>query len=90
MPQTGMFRMADGTLRAPKWNCTLSGALLEPVPEADLEDAVRPLISTTWSAVETKIMKQLFPRPESLCMNFGRTKIPNGRLRFFQSLGFRV
>jgi len=26
MPQTGMFPMEDGTLRVPKWNCTLSGA----------------------------------------------------------------
>jgi len=24
MPQTGMFRMADGTIRVSKWNCTLS------------------------------------------------------------------
>ena len=25
MPQTGMFREKDGTLRVPKWKCTLSG-----------------------------------------------------------------
>jgi len=76
MPQTGMFRMEDGTLRVPQWNCTLSGTpliveLLEAQDAADF-----PQIETPWSDTdETRIMHLLFPRPDSLCLNFGRTAV---------------
>ena len=36
MPQTGMFRMEDGTLRVPKWSCTLTGDLLAPELEQQM------------------------------------------------------
>jgi len=36
MPQVGMFRNEDGTLRTPQWNRTLSGTPL--VPELDSND----------------------------------------------------
>ena len=45
MPQTGMFREKDGTLRIPKRNCTLAGTPL--TPERDpLDTAVLPQIAT--------------------------------------------
>jgi len=66
--------MEDGTLRVPKWDCTLSGAPLEPVLEA-LGAAVLPQISTPWSDIENELMHRLFPRPDSLCLNFGRTAV---------------
>jgi len=74
MPQTGMFRKEDGTLRVPKWNCTLSGTPLEPELDA-MDTAVLPQIATPWSDNETEIMHQHFPRPDSLCLNFGRTAV---------------
>jgi len=74
MPQTGMFRMEDGTLRVPKWNCTLSGAPLEQELEA-LDAADFPQIATPWSDNETELMHLFFPRPDSLCLNFGRTAV---------------
>jgi len=74
MPQTGMFRMEDGTLRVPKWNRTLSGAPLEPELEA-LDAADFPQIATPWSDNETRIMHLLFPHPDSLCLTFGRTAV---------------
>ena len=59
MPQTGTFREEDGTLRVPKWNCTLSGTPLEP--ELDSMDTVGlPQIATPWSDNETELMHQLF------------------------------
>jgi len=74
MPQTGMFREEDGTLRVPKWNCTLSGTPLEP--ELDpMDTAGLPQITTPWSENETKIMNQLFPYLDFLCLNFGRTGV---------------
>jgi len=58
MPQTGMFRKEDGTLRVPKWNCTLSGTPLEL--KLDPMDTVGlPQIATPWSENETKLMHQL-------------------------------
>ena len=74
MPQTGMFRMEDCTLRVPKWNRTLSGTPLVPELEAD-DAADLPQIDTPWSDNETMIMHLLFPRPDSLCLNFGRTAV---------------
>jgi len=74
LPQTGMFRMEDRTLRVPKWNCTLSGAPLEPGLEA-LDSTDFPQIATPWSDNETGLMHLLFPRPDSLCLNFGRTAV---------------
>jgi len=74
MPQTGMFREEDGTFRVPKWNCTLSGTPLEP--ELDPMDTVGlPQIATPWSENETKLMHQLLPCLDSLCLNFGRTGV---------------
>jgi hypothetical protein len=75
MPQTGMFRMEDGTLRVPNWNCTLSGDLLAPELEAADDETDIPQISTPWSDNETRIMHLLFPRADSLCLNFGRTAV---------------
>jgi len=66
--------MEDGTLRVPKWNRTLSGTPLVTELEAD-EEAVLPQIATFWSENETGIMNILFPRPDSLCLNFGRTAV---------------
>jgi len=66
--------MEDGTLRVPEWDCTLSGAPLEPDLEA-LDAADFPQISTPWSDSETELMHLLFPRPDSLCLNFGRTAV---------------
>jgi len=74
MPQTGMFQKEDGTLWVPKWNCTLSGYPLEPELDA-MDTAVLPQIATPWSDNETVLMHQLFPRPDSLCLNFGRTAV---------------
>jgi len=66
--------MEDGTLRVHKWNCTLSGTPL--APELEAEDAADfPQIATPWSDNETRIMHLLFPRPDSLCLNFGRTAV---------------
>jgi len=74
MPQAGMFREEDGTLRVPKRNCTLSGTPL--IPELDpMDTAGLPQIATPWSENETKLMNQLFPRTDSLCLNFGRTGV---------------
>ena len=74
MPQTGMFRMENGTLLVPKWNRTLSGNVLVPELEAD-DEAILPQIATPWSDNATRIMHILFPRPDSLCLNFGRTGV---------------
>ena len=75
MPQTGMFRKEDGTLRIPQWHCTPSGTRL--VPEVDPTDpeAGLPQIFTPWSENETQLMHRLFPKPDSLCLNFGRTGV---------------
>jgi len=74
MPQTGMFREEDGTLRVPKWNCTLSGTPLEL--ELDpMDTAGLPQIATPWSENETKLMNQLFLYLDSVCLNFGRTGV---------------
>jgi len=75
MPQTGMFRKKDGTLRIPQWHCTPSGTRL--VPEVDPTDpeAGLPQIFTPWSENETQLMHRLFPKPDSLCLNFGRTGV---------------
>ena len=74
MPQAGMFRKEDGTLRVPKSNCTLDGTPLKP--EGDPEDMLDPhLLTTPWSENETQLMFQLFPRIDSLCLNFGRTGV---------------
>jgi len=69
-----MFRLEDGILRVPEWNCTLSGAPLAPEIEA-ADAADFPQIETPWSDNETRIMHLLFPRPDSLCLNFGRTAV---------------
>ena len=74
MPQTGMFREEDSTLRVPKWNCTLSGTPLELELDA-MDTAVLPQIATPWLGNETELMHQIFPRPDSLCLNFGRTTV---------------
>jgi len=74
MPQTGMFREEDSTLRVPKWNCTLSGTPLELELDA-MDTAVLPQIATPWLDNETELMHQIFPRPDSLCLNFGRTTV---------------
>jgi len=69
-----MFRKEDGTLRIPKRNCTLAGTPL--TPERDPVDALDlPQIATPWSENETKLLFQLFPRIDSLCLNFGRTGV---------------
>jgi len=74
MPQAGMFRKEDGTLRIPKSTCTLAGTPL--IPEGDPEDMLDPpLITTPWSENETQLMFQLFLRIDSLCLNFGRTGV---------------
>jgi len=74
MPQTGMFRKEDGTLRIPTRNSTLAGTPL--TPEGDPEDMIDPpLIATPWSENETQLMFQLFPRIDSLCLNFSRTGV---------------
>jgi len=74
MPQAGMFREEDSTLRVPKRNCTLSGNPL--VPELDpMDTAGLPQIATPWSENETELMNQLFPRIDSLCLNYGRTGV---------------
>ena len=39
-------------------------------PEAGL-----PQILTPWSDNETKLMNRIFPNPDSLCLNFGRTGV---------------
>jgi len=70
-----MFRMEDGTLRVPKWSCTLSGDLLAPELEAADDEADIPQIATPWSDNETRVMHLLFPRADSLCLNFGRTAV---------------
>jgi hypothetical protein len=43
-------------------------------PPADDETDV-PQISNPWSYNETRIMHLLFPRADSLCLNFGRTAV---------------
>ena len=73
MPQAGMFRDEDGTLRVPKWNCTLSGTPLIPKVDSVDTEAGLPQIATPWSENETKLMYRLFPSLDSLCLNFGRT-----------------
>ena len=75
MPQAGMFRNEDGTLRIPQWNCTLSGTPL--IPELDSVDteAGLPQIVTLWSENGNKLMNRLFPNLDSLCLNFGRTGV---------------
>ena len=75
MPQTGMFRLEDGTLRVPKWSCTLSGDLLALELEAADDEADIPQIATPWSDNETRIIHLLCPRADSLCLNFGRTAV---------------
>jgi len=75
MPQTGMFRMEDGTLQVPKWSCTLSGDLLAPELETADEEANIPRIATPWLDNETRMMHLRFPRADSLCLNFRRTAV---------------
>jgi len=38
-----------------------------------MDTAVLPQIATPWSDNETELMHQLFPHPDFLCLNFGRT-----------------
>jgi len=47
---------------------------LEPELEA-LDAADFSQIATPWSDSETELMHRLFPRPDSLCLNFGRTAV---------------
>jgi len=75
MPQAGMFRNEDGTLRIPRWNCTLSGTPLAPELDSMDPEAGLPQILTPWSDNETKLMNRIFPNPDSLCLNFGRTGV---------------
>jgi len=75
MPQVGMFRNEDGTLRIPQWNCTLSGTPLAPELHPYEPEAGLPQIFTPWSENETQLMNGLFPNPVSLCLNFGRTGV---------------
>ena len=66
--------MEDGNLQVPKSDCTLDGTPLKP--EGDPEDMLDPpLLTTPWSENETLMMFQLFPRIDSLCLNFGRTGV---------------
>jgi len=45
-------------------------------PELDpMDTAGLPQIATPWSENETKLMNQLFPRLDSLCLNFGSTGV---------------
>ena len=75
MVQAGMFRHEDGTLRIPQWDCTLSGTPLHPeLDESEVEAGI-PQIFTPWSDNETLLMHRLFPNPDSLCLNFGRTGV---------------
>jgi len=69
-----MFREEDGTLWVPNWNCSLSGTPLEPELDA-MDTDILPQIATPWSDNETELMHQLFPCPDSLCLNFGRTAV---------------
>jgi len=39
------------------------------------QEAGLPQIFTPWSDNETKLMYRLFPNPDSLCLNFGRTGV---------------
>jgi len=74
MPQAGMFRQEDGTLQVPTSDCTLDGVPLKP--EGDPDDMLDPpLLTTPWSENETQLMFQLFPRIDSLCLNFGSTGV---------------
>jgi len=66
MPQTGMFRNEDGTLRIPQWNYTLSGTPLVPEVDPTEPEAGLPQIFTPWSENETQLMRRLFPKP-TLC-----------------------
>ena len=75
MPQVGMFRNEDGTLRTPQWNCTLSGSPLVPEVHPYETEVGLPQIFTPWSENETQLMNRLFPNPDSLCLNFGRTGV---------------
>ena len=75
IPQVGMFRNKDGTLRIPQWNCTLSGTPLIPELDRSEPEAGLPQIFTPWSDNETLLMHRLFPHPDSLCLNFGRTGV---------------
>ena len=75
MPQVGMFRNEDGTLRIPQWNRTLSGTPLVPEVDRYEPEAGLPQILTPWSENETQLMHRLFPKPDSLCLNFGRTGV---------------
>jgi len=75
MPQVGMFRNEDGTLQIPQWNCTLSGTPLVPEVDPTEPEAGLPQIFTPWSENETQLMNRLFPNPDSLCLNFGRTGV---------------
>jgi len=70
-----MFRNEDGTLRIPQWNCTLSGTPLVPEVDRSEPEAGLPQILTPWSDNETQLMHRLFPNPDSLCLNFGRTGV---------------
>jgi len=70
-----MFRNEDGTLRIPRWNCTLSGTPLAPELDSMDPEAGLPQILTPWSDNETKLMNRIFPNPDSLCLNFGRTGV---------------
>ena len=75
MPQVGMFRNKDGTLRIPQWNRTLSGTPLVPEVDRYEPEAGLPQIFTPWSENETQLMHRLFQKSDSLCLNFGRTGV---------------
>jgi len=75
MPQVGMFRNEDGSLRTPQWNCTLSGSPLVPEVHPYETEVGLPQIFTPWSENETQLMHRIFPNPDSLCLNFGRTGV---------------
>ena len=62
-------------LRIPQWNCTLSGTPLTPELDSMDTEAGLPQILTPWSDNETKLMNRIFPNPDSLCLNFGRTGV---------------
>ena len=58
-----------------RWNCTLSGTPLVPELDRSEQEAGLPQIFTPWSDNETLLMYTLFPNPDSLCLNFGRTGV---------------
>jgi len=55
-----MFRQEDGTLRVPKWSCTLSGESLALELEMEDDEADISQIATPRSDNETQTMHLLF------------------------------